>query len=110
MEARSRVIKMLRRNHGESEDSTTEMDDSISRLDKSSCINGLTIVRLMLLWKEHFYNRPSHKGIATLLLEMGTLQQWFILINRRRYVGFVEDQDSWFYARTIKIVTGKPFH
>ena len=87
---------MLHRVHGESEDSTTEMDDLIGRLDKSSCMNGLTIVRLMLLWKEYFYNHPSHKEIATLLLEIGTLQQWFMLIDRKRYVGFVEDEDLCF--------------
>ncbi len=109
MEARSRVIQMLRRVHGESKGSTTEMDDLISRLDKSSCVIGaLNIARLTLLWKEHFHNHPFHKEVATLLLEMGNQQQWFISTDkstsskltltpssvRGRYVGFADDEDD----------------
>lgn len=83
MEARSRVIKMLGKVHRESESSTTEKDDPISRLNRSSYVNrALNIARLTLLWKEHFHNHPSHKGVATLLLETGNQQQCFISTDK----------------------------
>ncbi len=109
METRSRVIKMLRRVHGESEGSSTEVDDLISRLDKSSYVNrALNIARLTPLWKEHFHDHPSHKEVATLLLGMGKQQQWFISTDkstsstltlipspvRSRHVGFADNEDD----------------
>lgn len=89
---------------------TREMDDLISRLNKSSYVNqALKIARLTLLWKEHFLNHPSHKEVATLLLEMGNQQQCFISTDKStsskltltsspvgvRYVaGIADDEDD----------------
>jgi len=95
--------------HGESGVSSTEMDGLLNRLDKSSYVNGaLKIARLTLLWKEHFHNHPSHKEVATLVLEMGNQQQCFAVTSestsskitltpspvRGRYVGIVDGEDD----------------
>ena len=63
---------------------------------------------LTLLWKGKFYDHPSHKEVATLLLETRMQQQFFILTHKSTsskltltpsavrvcYVGINDDEDN----------------
>lgn len=122
MKARGHVIAILGEIHGESRKdcydlsseadkakATEEMEDLLGRLHKSSYMHGaLRLARLTLLWKEMFYNHPSHKEVATLLLQMGNQQQWFPSTHkftsskltltpsavRVPYAGFADEEDN----------------